>query len=87
MSPFATCDNPRQASDSKKRWLEVLDHYNFQIKPVPGPMNVVADSLSRTYENHEPRTEACADLLERVQFKALPHLPSEAEKTKEPKKT
>lgn len=50
-------------------------------------MNVVADALSRTEENVEPRTETNAELSERVLFKALPQMHNEPQITDEPRKT
>jgi len=50
----------------------MMEQYDFQIEPVPGPKNAVADALSRKGANVEPRARSKAELLDRVLRKALP---------------
>jgi len=59
-------------NDRQLRWMEMLEQYDFQIEPVPGPKNAVADALSRKGANVEPRARSKAELLDRVLRKALP---------------
>ncbi|GBG60631.1 hypothetical protein CBR_g8651 [Chara braunii] len=34
-------------SDALKRWIQVIDMYDYQLDPIKGPYNKVADALSR----------------------------------------
>lgn len=58
-------------NDRQVRWLELLDQYQFKIKPVKGTANSVADALSRHSQDAPNKDIPNQDVLTTVLIKTI----------------
>lgn len=64
--PLRYLETQKNLSPRQVRWLELIVSFDFQIIPIKGKANVVADALSRKDEKEETDQSLVSSLLERA---------------------
>jgi len=64
--PLRYLETQDSLSEKQVRWLETLTNFDFQIIPISGKSNFVADALSRQPQDAEPAVAYKQSLLQQV---------------------